>query len=207
MCAYILMTGLFICVCQFLAFATFVGPPVGFHELTSHSERALYGTLYRLSLWNKTGQKRKQWRKKENIWWCLVSSSYFGRLCGRTAGALSESHVCGCLLQSWIVFDICARQICLGLVVFWDKKSTEARCTTKMWEGSRWGCLWLIFPLATWQGEDKALIMNCDTLMSLSGSDNTWSALLAFNLWYQWGKLQIRANKAYMSRAKKEHDF
>lgn len=131
----------------------------------------------------------------------MSRSSYFWCLCGRMAGALYESHVCGCLLQSRIVFDICARQICLGLVVFWDKKSTEARCTTKMWEGSQWGCLWLIFPLATWQGEDKALIMNCDTLMSLSGSDNTWSALLAFNLWYQWGKLL--ANKAYVSQGKK----
>lgn len=152
------------------------------------------------------GIKRTSEEKKEEIFddvW--FSSSYFGCLCGRTAGAQHESHVCGCLLQSRIVFDICARQICLGLVVFWDKKSTEARCTTKMWEGSQWGCLWLIFPLATWQGEDKALIMNCDTLMSLSGSDNTWSALLAFNLWYQWGKLL--ANKAYMSRAKKERDF
>lgn len=88
---------------------------------------------------------------------------------------------------------------------FRDKKSTEARCAAKMWEGSWWGCLWLIFPLATWQGEDKALIMNCDTLMSLSSSDNTWSALLPFNLWYQWGKLQ--ANKGFVSLAKKEHDF
>lgn len=115
------------------------------------------------------------------------------------------SHVCGCLLLSWIVFDICSRQICLGLVVFEDKKSTEARCEAKMWEGSWWGSLWLIFPLATWQGEDKALIMNCDTLMSLSSADNTWSALLPFNLWYQWGKLQTY--KAFVSLAKTEHDF
>lgn len=115
------------------------------------------------------------------------------------------SHVCGCLLLSRIVFDICSRQICLGLVVFEDKKSTEARCEAKMWEGSWWGSLWLIFPLATWQGENKALIMNCDTLMSLSSADNTWSALLPFNLWYQWGKLQTY--KAFVSLAKTEHDF
>lgn len=86
-------------------------------------------------------------------------------------------RVRGCLLQSRIVFDIPARRSCLGLVVFWDKKSTEARNTTKKWEGLRLRWLWWIFPLATRQGEDKALIMNCDTLMSLSGSDNTWSAL------------------------------
>lgn len=83
------------------------------------------------------------------------------------------------------VFDIYFRQICLGLLVFWDEESTEVRCKAKMWEGSRYGSLWLIFPLVAWQGEDKALIMNCDTLMSLSSTDNTWSDLLAFNLWYQ----------------------
>lgn len=92
-----------------------------------------------------------------------------------------------------------------GLVVFGDRKSTEARCGTKMWEGSWWGCLWLIFPLATWQGEDKALIMNCDTLMSLSSSDNTWPALLPFNLYYQWGKLQV--NEGFVSQAETGRDF
>ncbi len=107
------------------------------------------------------------------------------RLCRKKSRTLYVSHVCGCLLLSRIVFDICSRQICLGLVVFRDEKSTEARCAAEMWEGSWWGSLWLIFPLATWQGEDKALIMNCDTLMSLSSTDNTWSALLPFNLWYQ----------------------
>lgn len=93
----------------------------------------------------------------------------------------------------------------LGLVVFRDEESTEARWAAEMWEGSWWGSLWLIFPLANWQGEDKALIMNCDTLMSLSSADNTWSALLPFNLWYQWGKLH--ANKGFVSPAKTEHDF
>lgn len=88
---------------------------------------------------------------------------------------------------------------------FEDEKSTEERCVAKMWEGSRWGSLWLIFPLATWQGGDRALIMNCDTLMSLSSTDNTWSALLPFNLWYQCGKLQT--NKGFISLAKSEHDF
>lgn len=44
------MTGLFISVCQFLEFATFVYPPVGFQELTSQSERALYGTFHGLNL-------------------------------------------------------------------------------------------------------------------------------------------------------------
>lgn len=98
------------------------------------------------------GSKKHQKKTEKDIWWSGVKIIFV------SAG-------------------ICARQSCLGRVVFWDKKSTEARSTTKMWEGSRWGCLWWIFPLATWQGEDKALIMNCDTLMSLSGSDNTWSAL------------------------------
>lgn len=88
---------------------------------------------------------------------------------------------------------------------FGHVESTEARCEAEMWEGSWWGSLWLIFPLATWQGEDRALIMNCDTLMSLSSADNTWSALLPFNLWYQWGKLQ--ANKGFVSPAKTEHGF
>lgn len=83
----------------------------------------------------------------------------------------------GCLIQSWIVLDICGRWSRLALVVFWDKKSTKTGSTAKMREGSRCGCLWWIFSLATWQGENKSLIMNCDTLMSLSGSDNTWSAL------------------------------
>lgn len=47
--------------------------------------------------------------------------------------------------------------------------------------------------------------MNCDMLMSLSSTDNTWSALLPFNLWYQWGKLQ--ANKGFVSLAQTERDF
>lgn len=127
----------------------------------------------------------------------VTRESAAATLVGRT-GTLYVSHVCGCLLLSRIVFDICSRQICLGLVVFQDKKSTERRYAAVMSWGSWWGCLWLIFPLATWQGEDKAPIMNCDTLMSLSSSDNTWSALLPFNLWYQWGKLQ--ANKGFESQ-------
>ena len=118
---------------------------------------------------------------------------------------LHVSHVCGCLLPSRIVFDICSRQICLDLVVFQDEKSTEARCEAKMWGGSWWGSLWLIFPLATWQGEDKDLIMKCGTLMSLSSTDNTWSALLPFNLWYQWGKM--KAKEGFASPAKTKHDF
>lgn len=122
--------------------------------------------------------------KKESVQhWCLP------RLYRRNSRTLYVSHVCVCLLLSRIVFDICSRQICLGLVVFRDEKSTEARCEAKMWEGSWWGSLWLIFPLATWQGEDVALIMNCDTLMSLSCTDNTWSALVPLNPWYQRGKI------------------
>lgn len=88
---------------------------------------------------------------------------------------------------------------------FGDEKATEERCEAKMWEGSWWGSIWLIFPLAAWQGGDMVLIMNCDTLMSLSSTDNTWSALLPFNLWYQRGKLQ--PNKGFVSLAKSEHDF
>lgn len=49
----------------------------------------------------------------------------FDEVVSRSSLSRPARRVCGCLLQSRIVFDICARRSSLGLVVFWDKKSTE----------------------------------------------------------------------------------